>query len=304
MNQKNDLVKKIEKLKKKRNAVMLAHNYQLPEVQDAADFVGDSLELAQMAAKTDVKVIVLCGVYFMAETAAIFNPDKKVMIPDISAGCPMADMIDEKKLKKLKEEYPDAAAVCYINSTAKVKAECDICCTSSNAERVIASLKDYKRVIFVPDKYLGNFLSLSSEREFILADGYCPTHARISPRVINELKEQHKDAKVIVHGECAPMVKETAHKVLSTSKMLKYVRNSKAQKFIIGTEREIIHRMKKENPEKNFIHVSPVAVCPNMKKNTLEKVYFVLENMANVITVEEKVRKKAYLCIKRMLEIG
>jgi len=300
----NNLQEKIAELKKKRNAVILAHNYQLPEVQDAADFVGDSLELAQMAAKTDAKVIVLCGVYFMAETAAIVNPDKKVLIPDISAGCPMADMIDAQKVRNLKKKYPDAAVVCYINTTAAVKAESDICCTSGNAEKIVNSLKGYKKIIFVPDKYLGSFLSLTSDKEFILSDGYCPTHAKISPKLINELKEKHKNAKVIVHGECAPMVKETANKILSTGKMCSYVRNSQARIFIVGTEREIIHRMKKENPGKEFIHASPLAVCPNMKKDDLEKIYYVLQNMVNIVNVEEDIRKKAEVCIKRMLDVA
>lgn len=295
---------KIYKLKKERSAIILAHNYQLPEVQDIADFLGDSLELAQMAAKTDAKAIVLCGVYFMAETAAIVNPDKKVLIPDISAGCPMADMTNAEEVRDLKKKHPDAAVVCYVNTTAAVKAESDICCTSSNAERIVSSLKGYKKIIFVPDKYLGSFLSLTSDKEFILTNGYCPTHAKISPRLINELKEKHKDAKVIVHGECASLVKETAHKVLSTGKMCKYVKNSGAKTFIVGTEREIIHRMKKENPEKSFIHASPLAVCPNMKKNDLEKIYFVLDKMVNIVEVEENVRKKAALCIERMLEVA
>lgn len=298
-----DLKEKIKELKKKRNAIILAHNYQLPEVQDIADFVGDSLELAQQAAKTDAEVIVLCGVYFMAETAAIVNPDKKVLIPDISAGCPMAEMIDAKKLRDMKAKHPDAAVVCYINTTAAVKAESDICCTSSNAERIVNSLKEHRKIIFVPDKYLGSFLSLSSDKEFILADGYCPTHAKISPKLINELKEKYKDAKVIVHGECTPMVKETAHKILSTGKMCNYVRNAEAKTFIVGTEREIMHRMQKENPDKEFIHASPLAVCPNMKKNDLEKIYYVLENMVNVVDVDEATGKRAAVCIKRMLEV-
>lgn len=298
-----NLIEKINKLKKKRKAVILAHNYQLPEVQDIADFVGDSLELAQQAAKTDAEVIVLCGVYFMAETAAMTNPHKKVLIPEMTAGCPMADMINAEKVRELKKQYPKAAVVCYINSTAEVKAESDICCTSSNAEKVIASLKDYKQIIFVPDKYLGSFLSLTSDKEFILANGYCPTHAKISPKLIQKLKEKYKDAEVIVHPECAPMVRETANKILSTGKMCKFVRNSSRKNFIIGTEREIIHRMKKENPEKNFIQASPLAICPNMKKNNLEKILSVLENMNNAVKVEKKTRIKAVKCIERMLAV-
>ncbi len=239
----------------------------------------------------------------MAETAAMINPDKKVLIPDMTAGCPMADMVSAEKVRELKKRYPDAAVVCYINSTAEVKAESDICCTSSNAEKIVASLSGYKRIIFVPDKYLGHFLSLTSDKEFILANGYCPTHAKISPKLIRDLKEKYKNAKVLVHGECTPMVKETADKILSTGKMCKFVKNSDSTDFIIGTEREIIHRMKKENPRKNFIHASPLAICPNMKKNDLGKICYVLENMANVVIVEKEMREKAVKCIERMLEI-
>ena len=299
----NNLIEKIEKLKKKRNAVILAHNYQLPEVQDIADFVGDSLELAQISAKTDAKVVVLCGVYFMAETAAMINPKKKILLPDLTAGCPMAEMIDAKKVRELKQRYPKAAVVCYVNSTAEIKAESDICCTSSNALKVVESLKDHKQIIFVPDKYLGHFLSLSSDKEFILANGYCPTHARISPRLIDELKAKYKDAEVLVHGECTPNVKEKADKILSTGKMCNYVKNSSKKDFIIATEKEIMHRMRKENPEKNLIQASPLAICPNMKKNNLEKILDVLKNMKNEVKIDEKVRLKARECIDRMLLI-
>ncbi len=296
-----NLVEKIEKLKKKRNAVILAHNYQLPEVQDIADFVGDSLELAQISAKTEAKVVVLCGVYFMAETAAMTNPKKKILLPDLTAGCPMADMVDAKKVRELKKQYPKAAVVCYVNSTAEVKAESDICCTSSNALKVVESLKDYEQIIFVPDKYLGHFLSISSDKEFILANGYCPTHAKISPRLIDELKVKYKNAEVLVHGECAPEVKEKADKILSTGQMCSYVKNSSKKDFIIGTEIEMLYRLRKENPKKNLIQASPLAICPDMKKNNLEKILDVLENMKNEVKVDEKVRLKARKCIDRML---
>ena len=297
----NNLIEKINELKEKRNAIILAHNYQLPEVQDIADFVGDSLELAQISAKADAKVVVLCGVNFMAETAAMINPKKKILVPDLTAGCPMAEMVDAKKVRELKKQYPEAAVVCYVNSTAEVKAESDICCTSSNALKVVESLEDYKQIIFVPDKYLGHFLSLSSDKEFILANGYCPTHARISPRLIDELKAKYRNAEVLVHGECTPEVKEKADKILSTGKMCNYVKNSSKKDFIIGTEREIMHRMRKENPEKNLIQASPLAICPNMKKNNLEKIFDVLENMKNEVKIDEKVRLKARKCIDRML---
>lgn len=298
-----NLVEKIDELKRKRNAAILAHNYQLPEVQDIADFVGDSLELAQVSAKTDAKVVVLCGVRFMAETAAIINPKKTILMPDRSAGCPMAEMVNAKKVKELKKQHPKAAVVCYVNSTVEVKAESDICCTSSNAQKVVESLRDHKQIIFVPDKYLGHFLSLSSDKEFILANGYCPTHAKISPRLIDELKIKYKNAEVLVHGECTPDVKEKADKILSTGKMCSYVKNSSGKDFIIGTEREIIHRMRKENPEKNLMQASPLAVCPNMKKNNLEKIANVLENMENKVEVDKNIGEKARLCIDRMLKV-
>jgi len=298
-----NVIEKINELRKKRNAVILAHNYQLPEVQDIADFVGDSLELAQQAASSEAEIIVLCGVRFMAETAAIINPEKIILMPDMTAGCPMAEMINGEKVRELKKQYPEAAVVCYVNSTVEVKAESDICCTSSNAQKVVESLKDYKQIIFVPDKYLGHFLSLSSDKEFILANGYCPTHAKISPRLIDELKAKNPEAEVLVHGECTPSVKEKADKILSTGKMCSYVKNSSKNDFIIGTDREILHRIRMENPEKNFIQASPLAVCPNMKKNNLEKILNILENMENRIVVDKVVGDKARKCIERMLEI-
>ena len=298
-----NVIEKINELRKKCKAVILAHNYQLPEVQDIADFVGDSLELAQISQTTEADVVVLCGVKFMAETAAILNPRKTILMPDATAGCPMAEMVNERKVRELKKQYPEAAVVCYVNSTVEVKAESDICCTSSNAQKVVESLKDYKQIIFVPDKYLGHFLSLSSDKEFILANGYCPTHAKISPRLIDEHKEKYPEAEVLVHGECTPAVKEKADKILSTGKMCSYVKNSSKKDFIIGTEREILHRIRKENPEKNFIQASPLAVCPNMKKNNLEKILNVLQNMENRIEVGQVVGDRARKCIERMLEI-
>ena len=299
----NNLIEKINKLKEKRNAIILAHNYQLPEVQDIADFVGDSLELAQISAKTNAKVVVLCGVRFMAETAAMVNPKKKILLPDLTAGCPMAEMVDVKKVREMKRQYPKAAVVCYVNSTAAIKAESDICCTSSNALKIVESLKNYKQIIFIPDKYLGHFLSLSSEKEFILANGYCPTHAKISSKLIDKLKMKYKNAEVLVHGECTPEIKGKADKILSTGKMCDYVKNSSKKDFIIATEKDIMHRMKKENPKKNLIQASPLAICPNMKKNNLEKILDVLENMKNEVKVDEKVGLKAKRCIKRMLSV-
>lgn len=294
----------IERLKQERHAIILAHNYQLPEVQDIADFVGDSLELAQISARTEAEVVVLCGVYFMAETAAIISPEKKILIPDPQADCPMARMCSAEQVRELKARYPQAAAVCYVNSTVEVKAECDICCTSSNAARVVGSLRDYWQIIFVPDKNLGRSLSTNSDKEFILVDGFCPTHEHISAQRIEEIREQHPNAKVLAHGECNAYVKGKADKVLSTGQMCRYITNSSAREFIVATEIEILHRMRKENPDKMIVAASPLAVCPNMKKTSLEKIRDVLLRMDNVVSVEAAIAGKARGCIERMLAVG
>lgn len=299
-----NIIEEINRLRQERNAVILAHNYQLPEVQDIADFVGDSLELAQLSAKTDAEVVVLCGVYFMAETAAIINPGKTVLIPDKHADCPMARMITVDTLRELKKKYPEAAVVCYVNSTVEVKAESDICCTSSNAARVVGSLKDYKQIIFVPDKNLGHYLSQSSDKEFILASGFCPTHERISAEVLDEMKVKHPGAKVLVHGECNPELKLRADKILSTGQMCKFISNSDCREFIVATELEILHRMRKENPDKQLYAASPLALCPNMKLCNLEKIRNVLRDMDNVVEVDEMIAIKARGCIERMLAVG
>lgn len=299
----NNLVEKIEKLKKKRNAVILAHNYQLPEVQDIADLVGDSLVLAQEAVKVKEKIIVVCGVRFMAETVKILNPDKKVLLPDKTAGCPMAEMIGVREIRKLKKRYPDAAVVCYVNSTVEVKAESDICCTSGNAQKVISSLKDYRRIIFIPDKQLGHFVSLSSDKEFIFCEGYCPVHAKITERNIKDLKKQFPHAEVLVHPECSLAVRNSADKVLSTGWMQKYAVNSSTKDFVIGTDPGIIHQMKLQNPKKNFYPANKRAVCKDMKKISLEKIADVLENLNNEVEVERKVGLKARRGVERMLEV-
>lgn len=300
----NNLTEKIEKLKKKQNAVILAHNYQLPEVQDIADFVGDSLVLAQEAVKVKEKIIVVCGVKFMAETVKILNPDKKVLLPDETAGCPMAEMINVQEIRKLKKRYPDAAVVCYVNSTVEVKAESDICCTSSNAQKVINSLKDYRQIIFIPDKQLGHFVSLGSDKEFIFCDGYCPVHNKITERNIKNLRKQFPRAEVLVHPECSLAVRNNADKVLSTGQMQKYVANSSIKDFVIGTDSGIIHQMKKQNPEKNFYPANKQAVCKDMKKISLKKIADVLENLDNEVEVGEKVGLKARRGVERMLKVG
>ncbi len=299
-----DLKGKIERLKKERGAIILAHNYQVGEVQDIADFVGDSLALSKTAAKTDAKVIVFCGVHFMAETAAILSPDKKVIMPDLNAGCPMADMITLDKLRKLKEQYPQAVVVCYVNTTAEVKAESDICCTSANAAKVVGSIPADREIIFVPDKYLGGYISKKTGREMILYNGFCPTHLRIIGEDIKRLKAEHPDALVIVHPESSPEVAGLADLILGTEGICREVKLSNTREFIIGTETGIIHRLKKENPDKIFYPASEKAVCANMKRNSLEKVLWALEDMENIVTVPDDIGKKAKMAIERMLEVS
>jgi quinolinate synthase len=300
------IVDKIKKLKKEKNAVILVHNYQLPEVQDIADFVGDSLGLSIEAARTDAAIIVFCGVHFMAETAKILSPQKIVLLPDKDAGCPMADMIDAESLKALQAKHPDDVTVCYVNTSAEVKAYCDYCCTSANAVKVVQNIllnHKNKEIIFVPDKYLAQYVSAQVKHDFIIWEGYCPTHAKILPDNIRQAKELHPKAKVVVHPECRPSVTELADIVASTEGMSKYVKKSPDMEFIIGTETGIIHRMKKENPEKHFYPVTGNIICPNMKRINLEKVLWSLEDLTHEITVKPDIIKKARLSIERMLEI-
>ena len=303
MDRQPELTEKILKLKKKRNAVILAHNYQLGEIQDIADFVGDSLDLSQNAAKTDASVIVFCGVHFMAETASILCPDKAVLLPDKHAGCPMANMITAPQLRARKKEHPKATVVCYINSSAAVKAESYICCTSANAAGVVESV-NAKEIIFVPDQYLGHYISTKTGKKMILWPGFCPTHARIMPEYIIKLRHEYPEAKVVVHPECRPDVIALADEVLSTSGMIRFTRREDVQEMIVGTEMGIIYRLKKENPGKKFIPVSEQAICPNMKLITLEKILWSLEEMAPEVKVPEKIRLKAKAAVDRMLAVG
>ena len=298
-----ELVEKINRLKKERNAVILAHNYQLPEIQDIADYVGDSLGLSIQASKTPADVIVFCGVYFMAETAKILSPEKTVLLPDKKAGCPMADMITADEFRKLKAEYPQAKVLCYVNTTADVKAECDVCCTSGNAEKIVRDLfHPDDEIIFVPDQYLATWISGRLGRKFILWQGYCPTHLRILPEDIQKKRALYANAEVLVHPECSPAITALADQVLSTEKMCNYVKSSKALEFIIGTEIGILHRMKKENPDKIFYPASERATCPNMKLTTLEKVLWSLEEMGHEVTLPQDTMRKAKTCLQRMID--
>jgi quinolinate synthase len=298
-----ELAEEILRLKRQRSAIILAHNYQRGEVQDLADFVGDSLELSQKASKTKADVIVFCGVHFMAETAYILCPDRTVLLPDINAGCPMANMITAERLIVKKKEVPDAAVVCYINSSADVKAESDVCCTSANAVKVIESL-DTNKILFVPDQYLGHYISTKVDKEMILWPGFCPTHVKIQAEDIINQKREHPGAKVIVHPECRPEVIALADEVLSTGGMCRFAKQTDAKMIIVGTEVGIIHRLSKENPGKKFIAASSKAVCPNMKKITLEKVLWALQDMAPEVRVAEEIRVRAKRAVDKMLEIG
>jgi quinolinate synthase len=298
-----ELEEKIKDLKKKRNAMILAHNYQLPEVQDVADYRGDSLELSRVAAKTDAEVIVFCGVHFMAETASILSPQKKVIVPDIHAGCPMANMIKPQDVIKLKKEHPKAAVVGYVNTSAEVKAELDYCCTSTNATTVVNHLRDEEEIIFVPDKYLADYVSKQTGRKLIVWNGFCPTHIKILPEDIKREKKFHPFAKVMVHPECLPQVVALADAALSTSQMSKFARENEATEFIVGTEVGLIYRLKQDNPNKEFYPASERAVCPNMKRTTQEKILWSLEEMKEEVKVSEEVRVRAKKAIDRMLEI-
>ncbi|MCL0056411.1 quinolinate synthase NadA [Dehalococcoidia bacterium] len=298
------LIESILERKKRRNAIILAHNYQLGEVQDIADFVGDSLELSQKAAETGAEVIVFCGVHFMAETASIISPNKTVLLPDMQAGCPMADMIDADQLRQKKAEHPDARVVCYVNSTAEVKAESDVCCTSANAVRIVRGLKDAGEIIFVPDQYLGHYVMTRAGCEMILWPGYCPTHVRILPQDILRLRKEYPQAKVVVHPECRPEVIALADEATSTSGICRYAGRDDVQELIVGTEMGIIHRLRKENRGKRFIPISEQAVCPDMKLITLEKILWSLEEMAPEVKVPEEIRLRARATVDRMLESG
>ena len=294
----------IERLKKERKAVILAHNYTRGEVQDVADYTGDSLELARRATQVDADVIVFCGVYFMAETAAILNPDKTVLIPDPSAGCPMADMITGAQLRELKAKHPGAVAVCYVNSTAEVKAECDLCVTSGNAEKVMATIPAGREILFVPDQHLGGHVSAKEGRDYVLWPGYCPTHARLTPKMIADACAAHPGAPVMVHPECPKDVREAADEQLSTGGMCRFARESDAQTILVGTEVGILHRLRKENPDKTFVSVSDTLVCPNMKKTTLENLRDCLRDMSNRVVVEKDVADRARRAIDAMLAVS
>jgi quinolinate synthase len=300
--QDTELIERIARLKEEKHAVILAHNYQIGEVQDIADFVGDSLGLSQEAAKTDAEIIVFCGVDFMAETASILSPSKLVLLPDENAGCPMAEMITVEDLLAEKQKYPQAEVVCYVNSTADVKAESDVCCTSSNAVKIVNSVES-PEVLFIPDKYLGQYAASKSGKIIHYWNGFCPTHARILAEDIIEMKKKHPKAQAIVHPECMPEVIRAADAVGSTGGILEFAKKSSASEIIVGTEVGILHRLRKENPGKKFYPASDKAVCPNMKLTNLEKVLWSLEEIKHVVRVPEEIRTKALDAVNKMISI-
>jgi len=302
----NSIEEEIAALKTERKAIILAHNYQVGEIQDVADFTGDSLGLAQKARATDAEVIVFCGVRFMAETASILCPDKKVLIPDAEAGCSLADMVVPSDVREWKEKHPEGVVVAYVNTSALLKAEADYCCTSSNAEQVVRSIPEDKEILFVPDFFLGNYIKRKTGRiNMTLWKGYCPTHTLIQSSEIDELRVKHPEAEFLMHPECGCLTKSMhlADQILSTEGMVKYVNQSSAKEFIIATEVGILHRMEADHPDKTFIPASPSAVCSYMKMNTMEKLVSCLENMEYEVKVPEEIAKKAYLPIQRMVDI-
>lgn len=299
---KEKISDKIFKLKKERDAVILAHNYQVGGVQDVADYIGDSLGLSQQAARVKEKVIIFCGVHFMAETAAILAPEKTVLMPAIDAGCPMADMITADELREWKRHYPGRKVVCYVNTSAAVKAECDVCCTSSNAVNVVNSMEG-DEILFVPDKNLGAYAARATQKKVIPWDGYCYVHNNILPRDVREKKERHPKAEVWVHPECRPEVIDIADKVLSTGGMVNEASKTAKTDIIIGTETGIIYRLKKENPGKNFFPARDQAFCANMKKTDLKKVLMSLEDMKHKIEVPLEIRQRAKGAIEKMVSL-
>ena len=297
------MIEEILKLKKEKEAIILAHNYQIPQIQDIADFVGDSLELAKKASEVkEAKIIVFCGVKFMAETAKILSSEKKVLLPDLDAGCPLADMAKYEDVIKMKEKYPDAWVVSYVNTNADVKSITDVCCTSSNAYKVIKNIPA-KRIIFLPDKNLCYYVKNKvPEKEIICWDGYCSVHRKFKVDEVKKARELYPDAEIIVHPECDPEVQKLADGIYSTSGMLKRAKESNSKIFIIGTEEGLLHRLKKENPDKEFYCLGSCKICPNMKKITIEKLYYSLKEEKYEINLPSDIMEKARISLERMLE--
>ena len=297
------LVEIIKELKKEKNAIVLAHCYQNDEIDEVADYVGDSLQLSTLPAQTNADIIVFGGVYFMAETAKILSPDKKVLLPKMDAGCRMSDMVDLQQIREFKSMYPNVPVVCYVNSSADVKAEADICCTSANAVHVVESMK-VSKILFAPDKYLGTYVANQlGNVEVVTYPGYCPTHLAILVEDVEAMKQKYPNAKVLAHPECHQAVTKLADYIGSTTGIMKYAKESDAKEFIIVTEKGVVDRLSRDYKDKKFYLVSNKAVCPNMKKNTLDDILHVLETEENEIFVEEEIAAKAKRAIERMIAI-
>lgn len=300
----NELIEKINKLKKEKNAVILAHCYQNVEIDEVADYVGDSLYLSQMAAKTNADIIIFAGVYFMAQTAKILNPSRKVLLPRLESGCRMADMITLDQLREFKSKYPKMPTVCYINSTAEVKSECDICCTSSNAVKIVDSLK-VDEILFLPDTYLGKWVeSQLGNVKVNTYTGFCPTHVQIRPNDVTEARKKYPNALVLAHPECHQSVVAMADYVGSTTGIMKFAAQSDKKEFIIATEKGVVDRLKRDYPEKEFYLIKDNVICPNMKWHTLTDIYNALDREEHEITVDTEIASKALKCIDRMLEVS
>lgn len=300
----NELIEKINKLKKEKNAVILAHCYQNVEIDEVADYVGDSLYLSQMAAKTNADIIIFAGVYFMAQTAKILNPSRKVLLPRLESGCRMADMITLDQLREFKSKYPKMPTVCYINSTAEVKSECDICCTSSNAVKIVDSLKA-DEILFLPDTYLGKWVeSQLGNVKVNTYTGFCPTHVQIRPNDVTEARKKYPNALVLAHPECHQSVVAMADYVGSTTGIMKFAAESDKKEFIIATEKGVVDRLKRDYPEKEFYLIKDNVICPNMKWHTLTDIYNALDREEHEITVDTEIASKALKCIDRMLEVS
>ncbi|HCS47723.1 MAG TPA: quinolinate synthase [Candidatus Aminicenantes bacterium] len=299
---KEEILGRIAELRKERKAVILAHNYQIGEVQDIADYTGDSLGLSQEAARSSAEVIVFCGVHFMAETAAILSPQKTVLLPDLHAGCPMADMITAQELREWKARYPGRKVVSYVNTTAEVKAESEICCTSSNAVKVVNSLPD-DEILFAPDKNLAAYVARQTKKKIIAWDGYCYVHNQILAADVQARKKTHPEAELWVHPECRPEVIDLADKVISTGNMVKAARETSAKEVLVGTEAGILYRLRKENPRTAFYPVKELAFCSNMKKINLIKVWKALEEMQFRVEVPAAISQRARGAIEKMIQI-
>jgi len=298
-----NIKEKIEKLKREKDAVILVHNYQIPEVQEVADFLGDSLDLSRRAQKTDARIIVFAGVRFMAETAKILSPKKKVLLTRKSAGCPMAEMITPSELKYMKRKYPDAKVVSYVNTTAEIKAESYICCTSANAAKVVNSI-DAKRIIFVPDRNLANWVSRFTDKEVIPYNGFCYVHERFKKEDVIRAKEKYPDAAVIVHPECRKEVIDLADEVLSTNGMVYFAKKTDKRVIVVGTEEGLIARLKRENPEKRFYSLGPPRMCRDMKKTRVEDVLHSIEDEVYEVTIQEDIMERARVALERMLSVS